>query len=102
MFVESVWEYLVSHISEKVNEIRSMSGNDVQKRLETVLEIYKEDVRVIMTRVCESQQYLVDNVRDVVGEMGNQIIMNSNRNNKKDEMLLTIRASILVWRQKWK
>ena len=57
-------------------------------------EIYKEDVRVVMARVCESQQYLVGNVRDVVGEMENQIITNNNRSNKKDEMLLTIREAI--------
>ena len=33
MFVESVWEYLANHISEKVNEIRSTSWNDVQKKV---------------------------------------------------------------------
>ena len=39
-FVESVWGYLVIRTSERVGEIRSMLGGDVQKRLEKVRAKY--------------------------------------------------------------
>ena len=58
---------LLNHITEKVNEIRTTFGDNVQRRLDMVCEMYKEDVRVKMTRIYGNQQQIVNNVRDVVG-----------------------------------
>ena len=48
----------------------------------------KDDVRVKMARIYENQQQIVNNVRDVVGEVENHVAMNNNnRNNQQEDMV---------------
>ena len=48
-----------------------------------------------MTRIYENQQQIVNNVRDVVGEVENQFTMNNNRNNQQEDMLKALGGAII-------
>ena len=49
--------------------------------------MYKEDVWGKMTIICENKQQIVNNVRDVVGAVENQLTMRNKRNNQLEDML---------------
>ena len=66
-----------------------------KKKLDLVCEMYKEEVKNKITIICENQQQIVNEVKDVVGEVENQLTMNNNRSNKQEDMLKAIGEAVL-------
>ena len=75
-------------------ELRAMFNEAVQMRLDTLREIYKEDIKG-MLRICESHRNLESTMRDVVIEVGNQLVRNNDRNNQQEVTLKALGEAII-------
>ena len=72
-----------------------MFNEDVQKKLDLACEMYKEEVNNKIAIICENQQQIVNEVKDAVGEVGNQLTRNNNRRHKQEDMLKAIGEAVL-------
>ena len=85
----------MNQITEKVYELSTVFNEDIQAMLDTVCELYRVDIKEIMSRICECHQNLENNMRDVVIEEGNQLTKNNDRNNQQEDMLKALGGAII-------
>jgi len=95
VFVENIKGCLMNQITEKVYELRTMFNEDVQIKRDTARELYRVDIKEIMSRMCDSHQNLDNNIRDVVTEVGNQLTKNNDRNNQQEDALRALGGAII-------
>ena len=83
-------------------ELRTMFNEDVQMKLDTVCELYRVDIKEIMSRMCDSHQNLENNIRDVATEVGNQFTKNNDRNNQQEDAFRALGEEIIGLREELK
>ena len=68
---------------------------DVHMKLDTVCEMYRVDIKEAMSNIMDSHQYLGNNIRDVVTEVGSHLTKNNEGNNQQEDVLKALSGSII-------
>ena len=64
--------------------------------------MYRVDIKEMMSNIRDSHQYLENNMRDVVTEVGSQLMKNNDRNNQQEDVLKALSEAIIGLREELK
>ena len=85
---------MLNQITDKMQEMRSLVNEDVQRKLDGMCEMYRVDIRGLMLNSQESHQVLERDMRDVVSVVDSRLIEHNERNNQQENVLNLLNEAV--------